>query len=286
MFKMIYAVIVTYNPVKENLTSLVNSLIDNNVVPVIVDNSSASSVIAPCKIINLDTNYGIARAQNVGIQYVLEQNAEVVIFFDQDSSINDDQFIAQLYEPIANNRTKISAPVFIDHARGFTYPIVEITKNGGRIKHYPSEKTAEFKVNNVISSGTMVGAGALKQIGSMTESLFIDYVDTEWCLRAYSKGFDILIVPTARMVHSIGDKTLKVGTFYVPKHSPFRRYYRIRNSFFLLRQKHIPKLMAIREILFSIIHQGILIAFSHGERSAYVKSLYSGLRDGILGRFK
>ncbi|MGB5119023.1 MAG: glycosyltransferase family 2 protein [Providencia rettgeri] len=283
---MIYAVIVTYNPVKENLTSLVNSLIDNNVVPVVVDNSSALPVIAPCKIINLDKNYGIARAQNVGIQYVLEQNAEAVIFFDQDSSINDDQFIAQLYEPIVNNRTKISAPVFIDHARGFTYPIVEITKKGGRIKHYPSENTAEFRVNNVISSGTMVDADALKKIGTMTESLFIDYVDTEWCLRAYSKGFDILIVPTARMIHSIGDKTLKLGTFYIPKHSPFRRYYRIRNSFYLLRLSYIPKFMAIREIAFSVIHQIILIMFSRGEQWSYLSSLWRGLKDGVLGRFK
>lgn len=283
---MIYAVIVTYNPVKENLTSLVNSLLDNNVVPVVVDNSSSSAVIAPCKIINLDTNYGIARAQNVGIEYVLDQNAEVVIFFDQDSSINDDQFISQLYEPIVNMRTKISAPVFIDHARGFTYPIVEITKNGGRIKHRPSENAVEFKVNNVISSGTMIEANALREIGTMTESLFIDYVDTEWCLRAYSKGFDILIIPTARMFHSIGDKTLKVGRFYIPKHSPFRRYYRIRNAFYLLRLTYIPKRMAVREIIFSFIHQIILILFSNGERLAYLESLWRGFKDGVLGRFK
>ncbi len=282
---MIYAVIVTYNPVEENLTSLVNSLIDNNVVPVVVDNSSSSVVIAPCKIINLDTNYGIARAQNVGIEYVLEQNAEVVIFFDQDSSINDDQFISQLYEPIVNMRTKISAPVFIDHARGFTYPIVEIKPHGSRIKHYPSESTPEFRVNNVISSGTMVEANVLREIGNMTESLFIDYVDTEWCLRAYSKGFDILIIPRARMYHSIGDKTIKIGRFYVPKHSPFRRYYRIRNSFYLIRQPHIPKIMAFREILFSIIHQFLLIVFCKGDRTSYLGSLFRGLKDGILGRF-
>ncbi|MBM7072105.1 glycosyltransferase family 2 protein [Shewanella sp. 202IG2-18] len=266
--------------------TLVDALVRNHVVPVIVDNASSLPVIAPCEIIHLDSNYGIAKAQNVGIEYVLEKNAEVVIFFDQDSSINDDEFIAQLYEPITNNITKISAPVFIDNERGFTYPIVEITKNGGRIKHYPTETTAAFRVNNVISSGTMVEANVLKQVGNMAEPLFIDYVDTEWCLRAYSKGFDVLIVPTARMIHSIGDKTLKIGRYYVPKHSSFRRYYRIRNAFYLLRLSYIPKRMAIREITFSIIHQWILILFSKEERLDYLKSLCRGLKDGVWGRFK
>ena len=282
---MIFAVIVTYNPIQDNLTSLINALKNNQVTPVIVDNGSAEPVTAECEIIKLESNLGIAKAQNVGIEYALSFSPDALIFFDQDSSIKDNTFIASLYEPISNRRAQITAPVFIDNARGFIYPIVEITKHGGRIKHYPSSDKPEFFVNNAISSGTMVEPKALKKIGYMLDSLFIDYVDTEWCLRAASKNLKVLIVPSARMIHSIGDKTLKIGRFYIPKHSPFRRYYRIRNSFFLLRLSYVPKVMALREIIFSIIHQGILILFSKGERVAYLKSLIRGCKDGVLGRF-
>ena len=283
---MIYAVIVTYNPDEKKLESLVNALCNAEVVPVVVDNASLSAFNLPCKVLSLDSNYGIARAQNIGIEYVLMANANAVVFFDQDSSIDDDLFISKLYEPIQSHRTKISAPVFVDHARGFTYPIVEIKKLGCRVKHYPSSDTEEFSVNCVISSGTMVEAGALKEIGAMVDNLFIDYVDTEWCLRAHSMGIDILIIPSARMTHSIGDKTLKLGCFYIPKHSPNRRYYRVRNSFYLLRLPYVPKLMACREILFSILHQLILILFSKAEGKAYLLSLLRGLRDGLTGGFK
>ncbi len=283
---MIFAVIVSYNPNESNLTLLVNALISSGVTPIIVDNASKEHFSVYCQLIKLDSNYGIAKAQNTGIEYALKQNAEAIIFFDQDSSIADELFIKRLYQPILDKKAKITAPVFTDSARGFVYPIVDIDKYGKRTKYYPAIDDASFKVSNVISSGTMVDVQALTEIGYMVDELFIDYVDTEWCLRAYNKGFDILVIPNARMTHSIGDKTIKLGCFYVPKHSPFRRYYRIRNAFYLLRQKHIPKLMAIREILFSIVHQGILIAFSHGERLAYIQCLYRGSRDGILGRFK
>lgn len=282
---MIYAVIVTFNPEQDNLLGLINALINNQVIPVVVDNGSVNPVNANCKIIALNKNEGIAKAQNVGAEFALREFAEAIIFFDQDSTLTNDDFISSLYEPIASRRAVITAPIFIDNARGFTYPIVEFSKNGGRVKHYPTLNTPEFFVNHAISSGTMVEAEALKKIGMMAESLFIDYVDTEWCLRADSFGIKVLIVPKANMIHSIGDKTLKIGHFYIPKHSPFRRYYRIRNSFYLIRQSHIPKVMAIREIVFSIIHQCILITFSKGERLAYIRSLFRALKDGLLGRF-
>lgn len=282
---MIYAVIVTFNPVLANLNNLVQALQTNEVTPVVVDNASSSPFSVACHKIDLEKNFGIAKAQNTGIDFVLEKGAKTIVFFDQDSTITDEFFIKKLYEPIYAGETQITAPVFIDDALRFIYSIVEITDKGGRIKHYPEADDPERMVNNVISSGTMVDAEALKDIGNMTEELFIDYVDTEWCMRAYSKGYRMLVIPSARMVHTIGDKTLKFFGYYVPKHSPFRRYYRIRNSFYLLRLPYIPLVMAIREILFSIIHQFILIIISKGERTAYIKSLVKGLRDGFLGRF-
>ncbi len=262
-----------------------NALISSGVTPIIVDNASKEDFSAPCHLIKLDSNYGIAKAQNRGIKYALRQNAEAIIFFDQDSSIADELFIKKLYQPILDKKASITAPVFTDLARGFIYSIVDIDKHGKRTKYYPAIDDAPFKVSNVISSGTMVDVQALTEIGYMVDELFIDYVDTEWCLRAYNKGFDILVIPNARMTHSIGDKTLKLGAFYVPKHSPFRRYYRIRNAFYLLRQAYIPKRLAYREISFAIIHQMILIAVAKGERLAYISSFYRGLRDGTLGRF-
>ncbi|WP_299685998.1 rhamnosyltransferase [uncultured Vibrio sp.] len=280
----IFAVIVTYNPEVANLEKLVGSLKESNVKSVIVDNGSFSRFSLPCETLWMEDNLGIAKAQNEGIKYCTIHNAEYIIFFDQDSTIPDSNFINQLTQPLINGDANITAPIFVDKDRGFTYPIVEIFDNGCRKKHFPLETQSPFWVNNVISSGTTVTTKVMEQVGGMNEDFFIDYVDTEWCLRAYNLGHKILVVPQAKMFHSIGDKSLKLWKFYVPKHSAFRRYYRLRNSFFLFRLSHVPKIMALREIVFSIVHQSILIAASPNERKGYVKSLIRGVKDGIKRR--
>ena len=284
---MIYAVIVTFNPEIMNLKKLVSELINSDVEVVIVDNGSIEPIEPSLggQLISLGRNLGIASAQNKGIDFSIENGAKNIIFFDQDSSISDDLFINKLSQPLKSGKSFISAPVFIDEQKGFVYPIVEIKKNGSRVKHYPSVIEKNFLVNNVISSGTMVNVEVFKTVGKMAEELFIDYVDTEWCLRAHSKGFTITVVPSARMVHSIGDKSVKLGKFYVPIHNPIRRYYRIRNAFYLLRKSYIPKVMSLREILFSVVHQVVIVFVSPGKRIDYLKALGKGLKDGLLGRF-
>ncbi|MGI9896043.1 rhamnosyltransferase [Vibrio natriegens] len=282
---MIFSVIVTYNPVLERLKTLASKLNDSNVIPIIVDNASINSIDLGCEVVSLSDNYGIAKAQNIGIEKAIKLGAKHIVFFDQDSSIPDSDFIKKLVSPIDEGSATITAPIFVDEARGFTYPIVNIDSNGGRTKIYPNVSDKPFFVNNVISSGTMVDVEVFKAVGVMKEELFIDYVDTEWCLRSATKGYKALVVPSAVMCHSIGDSSFSLLGFNIPKHSPLRRYYRVRNSLYLLRQNHIPKLMAIREVLFSVIHQLLLVLTSSGERVEYMKYLLEGLRDGVVGKF-
>lgn len=282
---MIYAVIVTFNPVVSNVSSLVSTLSKSGVIPIIVDNNSETNFKQDCTLLKLSSNKGIAFAQNRGIEEAINRGASKIIFFDQDSILPDSDFINKLSLPISNKLSFITAPIFIDEARGFTYPIVNIDSNGGRTKIYPNVSDKPFFVNNVISSGTMVDVEVFKAVGVMKEELFIDYVDTEWCLRSATKGYKALVVPSAVMQHSIGDSSFSIFGFNIPKHSPLRRYYRVRNSLYLLRQNHIPKLMAIREVLFSVIHQLLLVLTSSGERVEYMKYLLEGLRDGVVGKF-
>ena len=69
----------------------------------------------------------------------------------------------------------------------------------------------------------------------MREDLFIDWVDIEWCLRAESQGLESYIVPSAIMMHSIGDDTVRVLGRDINLHSDLRNYYMVRNATYLLR---------------------------------------------------
>ncbi|AUI67107.1 MULTISPECIES: glycosyltransferase family 2 protein [Glaesserella] len=285
MNKYIYAIIVCYHPT-DNIYQLLNSLIQQDVYPIVIDNSEE-------KFLNFDKkgylyrklgkNVGIAEAQNIGIDLALEQGAKVIVFFDQDSVVSND-LISRLYKPILENKTDISAPIYKNIAGNFYYQIIKCNKWGLRTKIIPSPNMPNFTTNIAISSGSMIRCELFNIIGKMDHSLFIDHVDTEWFLRAFHKGYSTLIVTNAVMKHRIGDDVVDLKWFKVPIHSPLRRYYRIRNNFLLLRYNHFPKLLAFREIFFSFLHQFIIILFSPGKRWNYIKNLFKAVFDGIVNK--
>jgi rhamnosyltransferase len=278
----VFALVVSYNGDWEHVTHMVGGLTRAGIAYVIVDNGSANP--APLEKLNtifLGENLGIAAAQNAGIQHCLEQGAGIVVFFDQDSVIEAD-FVEALVGPVIDGRTKIAAPVFFDSKQGFAYPIVRFSKYGFRTKFDPLQMDGPLITNVVISSGTAVAVDVFAVAGVMNAAMFIDYVDTEWCLRCFAHGYTVRVDPQVTMRHSIGDRTISLGRFKVPIHSSLRRYYRIRNSFMLLRLAHVPKLLALREIAFSVIHQ-LLILMVVSPRTPYVtialRALWHGLRN-------
>lgn len=277
------AIIVTYNPSVDRVFSLIAALEEQSCDVIIVDNSTLKNKVFENQQFTynwLGGNKGIATAQNFGIKECLDRNLKAIIFFDQDSKI-DIGFINSLYQPLLDKKFKICAPTFFDEKKGFEYAITDVKKNGTRVKLYSEGKHDPFTSSVAISSGTIVRSEVFKQVGIMDDGLFIDYVDTEWCLRCFDKDILVHIIPEAKMIHSIGDNSFNVFGFCVPVHSAVRRYYRVRNSFHLLRYKHVPKLLAFREIFFCVIHSVILI-IKQKNRKDYLYSFLAGVRDGIV----
>lgn len=283
------AVIVTYNPDLTRLNRLVSQLAFQVGLTVVIDNASEDSIregmsqsfLAQVEHHWLKKNEGIAAGQNKGIAIAFDKGCDAVVFFDQDSVIEDgliDHLLSEMNDPGVG----VTAPVFYDETRGFGYPVVNILPSGRREKYRPENIIKSLDVSVVISSGMMVRRSVLEVVGLMDERLFIDYVDTEWCLRSASKGFGVRVNPLAYMRHSIGDTSFELGKFQFPVHSPARRYYRIRNAIFLLRLPHVPKLMAARESIFCLIHQLILIV-SQKHKMDYVFYYFKAARDGVFG---
>lgn len=284
----IYAVIITFNPNVDNVFKLVESLLLQSVNVVVVDNNSNNksdlNSLMLAHTIMLDDNLGIAKAQNIGIDYAEKNNAEYIVFFDQDSSIPDN-YINNLmfdYKQLKIQGLKIGAigPRFIDDRHDFYYKTISLSKSGFRKKMDVSNITQPIHSSLLISSGSLISVETLKNVGLMRENYFIDYVDTEWCIRAESQGYKNYMSSKAVMRHTIGDKILQFGFFNVPVHSPFRRYYRVRNAMYMLHEPHVPFLLFIREMIFNFVHQMILVC-SEKEKKAYLKSYLNGIRDGF-----
>jgi rhamnosyltransferase len=292
----IYAVLVTYNPDPACVASLAARLRDQVERLLVIDNGSANgtALAALCAtlpavtLLALASNTGIAHAQNAGVALARREGARYIVYFDQDST-PPAGFVTTLRASFdtlsARVRVAATVPVF-RHARdGFYYPLILLRRFGLRTKIVPDGAGgAPFVVSMAISSGTFTSLAVLDDVGPMRDDFFIDYVDTEWCLRALARGYTFYAVPGASMLHAIGDHTMPFLRWRVPVHTAARRYYRIRNGFYMLRLAHVPLLLGLREIGFNCVHQVLMIA-TQRPRGLQLRVFARAVLAG-LGRFQ
>jgi rhamnosyltransferase len=95
------------------------------------------------------------------------------------------------------------------------------------------------------------------KIGEMSEELFIDYVDFEWCWRARACGIATMCFPDIVINHCLGDSSKRIAGKKVTVRSDFRYYHMLRNGFYLARtcrflNMHEREILLKRTILFTI----------------------------------
>lgn len=290
------AIIVTFNPEIFRLSQLICTLRQQAVEIIIIDNNSENKeeldsiehIYLEC----LSQNMGIAAAQNVGINKVINLDVDYVVFFDQDSII-DSQFINHIlgdYFLVKNTiDTKISmiGPRLLNIQDQQYYRMYRLTRWGFKRLIIVSDLDHPVRVDSLISSGSFLSLGTLKKIGEMKSRYFIDYVDIEWGFRHLLQGFHLYVSNRVVMSHQIGEE--KISILFGKKiiiHSPFRRYYRVRNSFYLLKESHIPKIYALSEVFSGLIYQLCIIIFYKKQKKEQIKALFHAIRDGLRSFFE
>lgn len=240
------AVMVCFYPNIEELSNNINSIVGQVDKLIVVDNSeqpvnnnflSEKHQVSKIEWVSLKENLGIGAAHNVGIKMAIDQNFDGILLLDQDSN-PPDNLVNALVEGIMylkKQGIKIAClgPDIFNKNTNETYkPLV----NKG------IELNKDFVEKDVlISSGKLIVADAVKDIGMMDESLFIDLVDFEWCWRAKKYGYRVFSSKRARMGHMVGQKNVKILKLYnllIP--SPIRHYYQFRNTLFLLKRDYVP----------------------------------------------
>lgn len=286
----IVSVIVSYNP-NQDILRLISCLKKQGVKTILVDNNSDNKQIIDelkksneATIIELSSNTGIANAQNIGSDYAIKIKAEFIVFFDQDSTI-DDFYLGNILKDYLFLKDKginigTIGPRFIDGRYNFFYPALKLNKLGLINKISVSDLKEPLEVSVIISSGSLVEVEIFEKIGKMRDEFFIDFVDTEWCFRALNLGYKNYVSSTAIMQHAIGDDVIKIFSFNIPVHSPQRRYFRIRNLFYMYRINYIPKILTLKLMMSNFLHQVLLIVLK-GNKLDYVKFYYKAILDGF-----
>lgn len=290
------AVVVTYHPELANLENLLASLSTQVGQIVIVDNGSpepleklvADSGQQNTSVLRLGENLGIGYAQNAGIEHALKSGFSYVVLFDQDSC-PDVNMIEKLSSAAAHLQQAgiplaAVAPCYKDAQEGVLSSFVRVGFFGFD-RTVLTAGSGPVEADFLISSGSLIPLSVITDIGGVDDSLFIDHVDTEWCFRAKSKGYRLFGIPEAVMLHSLGDHRIRFWFLRwrtVPYHSPFRYYYMFRNSVLLQRRSYMPikwKLADFGRCLRAFAFFGLFSS----SRTACVKMMYRGVRDGLAG---
>jgi len=142
-------------------------------------------------------------------------------------------------------------------------------------------------VSHVISSGSLISKRAFELVGFFDNNLYIDYVDIEYCLRLKSRGYDIVQVRDAILIHSIGNiiEHRILGEYVHPTHhDPVRRYYQFRNAILLhkvYKKTQTEWYKYNRIVLLKIM---CLILFYEKRRLNSFLHIIKGLLHGFSGR--
>ena len=291
------AIIVTYNPDYAALLRGLSAIAKQVGFIVIVDNASRDflswQVESFCEtldieicIISLQKNVGLGAGINSGITKVKSLYFPFVILFDQDSIPREGmiKLLGQAYKVLSATNPCVAAvgPRFLNPENGELSYFTHFGRFSMRQIKCDSQNgivLADF----LISSGSYISIKALDEIGCMDETLFIDYVDTEWCLRARSEGWLVYGVCNAIMEHSLGERRRRFWLLRwrnIAQHSPFRYYYIFRNSLILSRRSYILPNWG-RCIVLHNIMLAIYLVIASPNRFENLKMLLRGIADGI-----
>ena len=284
------AIRVSYNP-DSNLFDSINLLLNQVEKVIIVDNGSKEKYVKYIKSINEDKieiilnkeNLGIATALNIGVRKALENGYEWILTMDQDSKASPDMVkkMFNVYNSINREERKDILSIFPN----FVDERIQSIEENSNMNSY------EY-VDADITSGNLLRKEVFEKVGFFDDSLFIDLVDTDFCMRLNEKGIKMIKIRDAVLYHSLGEsKTIKgiLGSFNTSNHSALRRYYMTRNRFYIWEKYKGLNSFTLNRDKKLFKKEFVKIILGEKDKVNKIKMVLRGYKDykkGIKGKLK
>lgn len=267
---------------------------------VVVDNASRDPrcvaelrevAAAGTAVLSNQANLGVAAALNQGVAWAAAQGCTTAWLLDHDTTPEED-CVERLREA-AVEASGLRVPAL----RYDTLPDVRCrwpqTPPGSRFRFryvYADAMREPQPVDHAITSGSLLDLAVFDAVGPFDDGLFIDLVDTEYCLRLRAQGFGVYAVPGAWITHGFGRverrRWLGLKSVYPTHHTPERHYYMARNRVLVLRRhgRRFPSwaifelVSAVKLVVKALVHEP-----QRGRRCAMMlRGTWHGLR-GVTG---
>lgn len=254
---------------------------------IICDNSPNMNSLMFQKVTNVNyvaynQNEGLPRAFNKAINKYNFNDEDFLVFFDQDSRIDDNYIVNLLdeYEIVENKFPQLGCmgPIFYN-----------TSNNKTEVPHFKTRLcSSSYRVENIITSSLLTRYGNLAKVGFWNDNLFLDFVDWDLCWRFEQVGLICAITEKVLLNHTVGIGEKKVGPIHLRVGQPFREYYQTRDALFLLNEYYVPLKMRLRLIANVTVRPLVHFIFLDNkyQRMNYIKRGWQDYKNGIKGEYK
>lgn len=291
------AVVVSYNP-PAGFGRRLSAVAAQTDYVIVVDNGSAPefrnrlatlSGRPRTEVLANGANRGIAAALNQGIAAARARGCRWALLLDHDSEPEPGMVAALLAEPVSPDIAAL-APRIVYPLPGIRCRWPRTDKPGSAWFRfiYADAQESRCDVDLAISSGLLLNVTAHEQLGGFREDLFIDLVDTEYCLRARRNGLRIVAVPAARLRHELGRVERRrlpgLPAMYPTHHDVARHYYIARNRVLLGRAHAATHPSWLLYELAAAVKLTVKVVLFEHQRLRKLRAMASGTVDGLRGR--
>lgn len=217
----IYTIIVTYNAMQRNwihrcMDSLSKSTVKN--IPIIIDNGSTDgtreyipATYGDAIWLPQDKNLGFGQANNLGIKYAIEHQADYVLLLNQDASLAPDAIEKML--AVSDGKSLLS-PL---HLNGDGTRIDEMFRYSLKLSNnmmnddllIRHELAPCYESGEICAACWLMPIALIKKIGGFNPLFFHYSEDNNYYHRMVYHGVKTLLVPDAHMYH---DRKLQGNT--------------------------------------------------------------------------
>ena len=146
-----------------------------------------------------------------------------------------------------------------------------------------TDQYTAIQTDFVITSGCIMNISSYKSVGGFNKSLFIEYIDTDICIKYKINGKKIVKLGGAFLYQRAGnsiEKKILWKTVHPLCASPERGYYLARNHIWLLRKYRFLFYRFAKPLLFTVIKM-LLFEDRKIER---IRLFFWGIHDGIRNK--
>jgi rhamnosyltransferase len=216
-------------------------------------------------------NLGLAAALNQGLTWGEKRGLQWVVTFDQDTTPGE-------------NLIQEAGLIFDAHR---TKPIAVIGAGWVGTPRYGlgCADPGGIELACVITSGALHSVAIWRTLGGFRDDFFIDYVDTEYCLRARRDGYLVTRACRITMHHTIGAPSTRRMIFrsVTPSnHSTMRRYFITRNRIRVWRMYWRREAAYVGVDVKAFWKELVKLVLFESDRPAKLHAVARGVRDGIF----